>query len=305
MKALITGSLGFVGKYLREELERSGYEVVGLDLASDEHTLRGNILDAKEMKCMVEQISPHVVIHLAGQSNVALSWKIPQKTMEINVNGTLNLMEAIREVNPAIRMVVVGSSDQYGFLGKAGINVSEDLPTNPQTPYAVSKNAQEDLAKIYVKSYGMNICMTRSFNHGGAGQKEGFLIPDFVAGIVRIERGLQNTLRVGNLDSRRDFTHVSDVVKAYRLIAEHGLAGEIYNVGSGRTVSAQEILESLSSKAKCFISVEQDPERMRPSDTPVICCDHSKLTRDTGWEAELSVDMILEDVLLEWRMKEF
>ena len=181
--------------------------------------------------------------------------------------------------------------------------VSETLETRPQTPYAVSKKAQEEMAVVYARAYGLHICMTRSFNHGGAGQREGFMIPDFAAGIVRVEKGMAQSLKVGNLTSKRDFTHVKDVVRAYRLIAEKGRPGEIYNVGSGTVHSGQEILDKLCALASCPIPVEQDPAKMRPSDTPVICCDHGKLTAHTGWESKIPLDIILWDVLNEWREK--
>lgn len=301
MKALITGSLGFVGAYLREELENNGYEVIGVDIREGEKTLQADLLDAEVVLNTVTTVHPDIIIHLAGQANVALSWKIPQKTFEINVICAVNLMEAVRQVDPTIRMVLVGSSDQYGNLGEKGAMVSETLDTNPQTPYAVSKKAQEEIAQVYARAYGLHVCMTRSFNHGGAGQREGFLIPDFAAGIVRVERGSVPCLRVGNLTAQRDFTHVRDVVRAYRLIAEKGCSGEVYNVGSGKTHSAQEILEKLCAMAKCHIPVEQDPAKMRPSDTPVICCDHRKLTKDTGWESQYGLDDILTDTLAYWR----
>ena len=143
--------------------------------------------------------------------------------------------------------------------------------------------------------------MTRSFNHGGAGQKTGFMIPDFVSGIVKVERGEQDCLRVGNLTSKRDFTHVKDVVRAYRLIAEKGKPGEVYNVGSGTTYSAQEVLDKLIALSTAPIIVRQDPARMRPSDTPVICCDHQKLTADTGWIPERNLNEILTDTLAYYR----
>ena len=171
----------------------------------------------------------------------------------------------------------------------------------PMNPYAVSKVAQEQLGRAYARAYGLRICMTRSFNHGGAGQRTGFMIPDFARGIVRVERGEEETLSVGNLASRRDFTHVKDIVRAYRLIAEKGRPGEVYNVGSGTTWSAGEVLDRMTAMASCPIPVRQDPARMRPSDTPVICCDHSKLTRDTGWEPVLPLDEILRDTLTYYR----
>ena len=299
MRALITGSQGFVGQYLRRELEANGYEVLGLDLQPGEKTVQADLLDPEQLAQAIRRAEPEAVFHLAGQADVARSWRIPQKTVEINVIGAVNLMEAVRLYSPGVRMVMVGSSDQYGNLGEAGQCVREALDTKPQTPYAVSKKAQEEMAQVYARAYGMHICMTRSFNHGGAGQRLGFLIPDFAAGIVQVERGEAESLRVGNLSARRDFAHVRDVVRAYRLIAEKGTPGEVYNVGSGVTYSAQEILDRLAEMASCPVPVEQDPAKMRPSDTPVICCDHSKLTRDTGWMPEMPLEIILRETL-EW-----
>lgn len=304
MRALITGSQGFVGQYLRRELEENGYEVVGLDVQPGEGVVQADLLDPEQTKAAARQAKPDAVFHLAGQADVARSWQIPQRTLEINVVAAVNLMEAVRAFDPSVRMVLVGSSDQYGNLGEAGRLVSEDLAAHPQTPYAVSKKAQEEMARVYVRAYGMNICMTRSFNHGGAGQRLGFLIPDFASGIVKVERGEAKSLRVGNLTSRRDFTHVKDVARAYRLIAEKGKPGEVYNVGSGVTWSAQEILDKLCAMAVCPIPVEQDPARMRPSDTPVICCDHTKLTTDTGWLPQIPLEVILSDTLRDWRERE-
>ncbi len=300
-KALITGSQGFVGHYLRQELENNGYEATGLDLQVGEGVVAADLLNAEQVREVVARVNPDAVFHLAGQASVAKSWSIPQKTVEINVIAAINLMEAVRAVDPACRMVMVGSSDQYGNLGAVGSKVTEDLATNPQTPYAVSKMAQEEMARVYVRAYGMNICMTRSFNHGGAGQRKGFLIPDFASGIVAVEGGESPCLRVGNLTARRDFTHVRDIVRAYRLIAEKGHSGEVYNVGSGITYSAQEILDKLCALANCPVPVEQDPAKMRPSDTPVICCDYTKLTRDTGWRPEESMQVILEETLAYYR----
>ena len=303
MRALITGSQGFVGRYLREELEEHGYEVLGLDLEPGENTVYADLLDVRQTAEAVRQAAPDVVFHLAGQADVAGSWRMPQHTFEINVIGAVNLMEAVRAWNPGTGMVIVGSSDQYGNLGAAGCNVSEALIPKPQTPYAVSKDAQEKMARIYVRAYGMKICMTRSFNHGGAGQKEGFLISDFASGIVRVEKRFAPVLKVGNLNAKRDFTHVRDIVRAYRLLGEFGEAGEVYNVGSGTVYSAGEILEKLISMAQCDIPIEQDLMKMRPSDTPVVCCDHSKLTVRTGWQPIHGMEEILQDALQDWRRR--
>lgn len=303
MKALITGSEGFVGRYLREELAHSGYEAVGLDVQPGEGTLAVDLLDAGALCDAVRAVSPDVVFHLAGQADVAKSWKIPQKTVEINVIAAVNLLEAVRAHAAGARVVLVGSSAQYGRLGEAGQSVGERTPASPGNPYAVSKMAQEEMARVYAQAYGLRVCMTRSFNHGGAGQREGFMIADFASGIARVEKGLAKTLRVGNLSARRDFTHVKDVVRAYRLIAERGRGGEVYNVGSGNVYSAQEILDRLCAMANCPIPVEQDPAKMRPSDTPVIRCDRRKLTADTGWEPRIGLEEILRDALDDWRRR--
>ena len=301
MKALITGSEGFVGKYLRAELEANGYDVTGLDLVPGEKTVAVNLLEADRVEALLAELKPEVIIHLAGQPDVGRSWKIPAKTFEINVIAAVNLMEAMRKACPESRLVLVGSSDEYGRLLEAGVSVSEETAVHPMTPYAISKIAQEQMGQAYARAYGMHICMTRSFNHGGAGQKTGFMIPDFCRGIVQAERGETDAVSVGNLASKRDFTHVKDVVRAYRLIAEKGQPGEIYNVGSWKTCSAQEVLDRLIGMAKCPVTVRQDPARMRPSDTQVICCDHSKLTKDTGWEPEHGIEEILRETLEYYR----
>ncbi len=303
-KALITGSEGFVGKYLRQELEENGYEVLGLDLISGSNTIIADLLNPEQINTIIRREKPDCIFHLAGQANVEKSWQIPQKTIEINVNAAINLMEAVRNYAPSTFILLVGSSDQYGNLREAGISVNEEIPMNPMNPYAISKVTQEQMGRAYAKAYNLKICMTRSFNHGGAGQKPGFMIPDFASGIVKVERGEQDALKVGNLTSRRDFTHVKDVVRAYRLITERGTPGEVYNVGSGKTYSAQEVLDKLLAMAKTPIQVIQDPARMRPSDTPVVCCDHSKLTKDTGWEPEIILDEILRDTITYYRNQE-
>ena len=303
MKALITGSRGFVGAYLRRELEEHGYTVTGLDIAADDQTLAVDICSPEQVRDALRLTQPDVVFHLAGQANVALSWQIPQKTFELNVLGMINLLEAVRLEQPSAKIVGIGSSDQYGNLGEAGKNVTEETPMRPQTPYAVSKKTQEEIAAVYCRAYGLQVCMTRSFNHAGAGQKPGFLIPDFAGGIARVESGKAEFLSVGNLTAKRDFTHVKDVVRAYRLIAEAGKSGEVYNIGSQIVYSAQEILDQLLALATREIPVRQDPAKMRPSDTPVICCDHSKLTRDTGWMPKIPMGEIFSEVLCEWREK--
>ena len=189
LKALITGSEGLVGRYLRAELAAAGYEVTGIDLFDRDGVIRVDLLDPEATEAALEQVKPDVIFHLAGQPDVGKSWKIPQKTFAINVLAAINLMEGMRKFCPEAPMVIVGSADEYGSLKEAGASVSEETPMNPMNPYAISKDAQEKLGKAYAKAYGLKICMTRSFNHGGAGQRTGFMIPDFASGIVKVERG--------------------------------------------------------------------------------------------------------------------
>ncbi len=303
MKALITGSEGFVGRYLRAELTAAGYTVTGLDRVEGPDCLRCDLNDAGALRQALREIRPDAVFHLAGQADVGRSWKDPAGTFQINTVGAANLLEAVRTEAPAAGVLLVGSSDEYGRLGEMGFSVREDMETRPQSPYAISKKAQEELGMLYARSYGMRVFATRSFNHGGAGQRQGFMIPDFAAGIVRVERGEEETLRVGNLEARRDFTHVKDVVRAYRLIMEKGTPGEIYNVGSGKTWQVQEVLDLLRGMAEREIPVRRDPARMRPSDTPVICCDRSKLTAHTGWEPVHSMEEMLRETLEDYRRR--
>ncbi|SEH46491.1 GDPmannose 4,6-dehydratase [Ruminococcus flavefaciens] len=302
MKALITGSAGFYGKHLCTELEENGYEVIRCDLKAEDDIISMDIMDSDMVLDIISQHRPDVLVNMAGQANVGLSWKKPQLTVQLNTIGLINILEAVKTVNPKMRVIAIGSSDEYGNLKERGANVVEEMPVSPMTPYAISKQAQELFAQLYNKNFGMNVCMVRQFNLGGAGQAKGFMIADFASGIVDIERGQREYLSVGNLESARDFTHVKDACRAIRLIAEKGHTGEVYNICSGSTHTAQEVLDKLISMAKVQIEVRQDPARMRPSDTPVVCGNHDKLTSHTGWKPEMNLDEIIKDALGFWRI---
>ena len=304
MKALITGSSGFIGSHLSEELMNNGYEVIKCDLKKSNDVVAMDVMNQQTIQDVLEQYQPDVIINMAGQANVGLSWEKPQLTVQLNTVGLINILEAVRIVNSKIRVIAVGSSDEYGSLKDIGTNVKEDIPIKPITPYAISKQAQELFAQLYVKSYSMDICMIRLFNLGGPGQAKGYLISDFSSGIVEVETGKKEYISVGNLTSARDFTHVKDACKAIRLIIEKGHKGEIYNICSGVTHTAQEVLDKLISMAKKEIKVYSDPNRMRPSDTSVVCGNHDKLTAHTGWNPEMDLDDILADALNYWRGQE-
>ena len=301
MKALITGSSGFIGTHLPAELEANGYKVIKCDLKASADTVAMDIMKQEMIESILREYQPDVIINMAGHANVGLSWKKPQLTVQLNTIGVVNILEAVKAVNPQIRVLTVGSSDEYGSLKESGNNVTEDIPVKPITPYAISKQAQELFAQLYVRSYGMDICMIRLFNLGGPGQAKGYIISDFASGIAEVEAGKKDCMSVGNLTSARDFTHVKDACRALRLIAEKGHVGEIYNICSGSTHTAQEVLNNLIRLSKINIVVKQDPSRMRPSDTPVVCGNHDKLTAHTGWQPELELEQILTDALGYWR----
>ena len=301
MKALITGSKGFIGSHLSAELEANGYELIKCDIAEGNGIVAMNIMDQAMVQRVLEKYQPDVLINMAGQANVGLSWMKPQFTVELNTIGLINILEAARTVDPKMRVIAVGSSDEYGNLREIGANVTEDIPVKPITPYAISKQAQELFAQLYVNSYGMDICMVRLFNLGGAGQMKGYMIADFASGVADVEAGKSTQVSVGNLTSARDFTHVKDACRAMRLIAEKGHKGEVYNICSGVTHTAQEVLDKLIGMAKVEVRVVQDQARMRPSDTPVVCGNHDKLTEHTGWKPEIGLDQILRDALNYWR----
>ncbi|WP_066646380.1 GDP-mannose 4,6-dehydratase [Christensenella timonensis] len=299
MKALITGAAGFVGTYLAEELENNGIQTVGTDLAGADRN--GNLLDVKWVENVVAETTPDYIFHLAGQSSVGFSWENPQCTIEINVNGTLNLLDAVRSAKKAVRMVIIGTSDEYGPVAPGDCPIKESLALEPVNPYAVSKAMQEQMALLYQTAYDLDLVATRSFNHTGPGQKKGFVIPDFASQIAELEKHGKGTIRVGNLSAKRDFSDVRDIVRAYRLLAQKGKRGEIYNVGSGQSYAIQELLDALVAMSDADITIEKDPEKFRPIDLPVIQGDIQKLTNDTGYVPEIGIEETLKAVLDFWR----
>lgn len=309
MKALITGMSGFVGHYLKAELEKQGYYVVGTCLpheqqAQDSHYYPMDVLNSQQIEAVLKDYQPDEIYHLAGQSSVALSWKKPALTMDINVNGTINLLSAVKEIVPNCKVLIIGSSDQYGPVKVEDCPINENHPMDPVSPYGVSKMAQEKVAQLFAKAHGMHVIMVRPFNHIGAGQAKGFVVSDFASRIADLEKQDNNTvMKVGNLHSYRDFTDVVDVVRAYVLLLQHGTDGEIYNVGSGKSIEMQAILDILADFSQKDIKVEVDPELYRPLDVPLVVCDNSKLVKATGWQPKKELKDTLLEVLNYWRMK--
>ena len=310
MKALIIGGAGFVGTYLIRELMSAGAEVHATCLPSEiitekcrTHNL--DIMNIDDISALLKETSPDVVFHLAAQSSVAISWKKPQLTANINVIGSINMLEALKSTDKKdIRTIMIGTGEEYGFIRDAACPLSEDEPLNPGNIYAATKACQEMMSRIYVRAYKMDIVMVRAFNHSGPAQSDIFVISDFCRQIAEIEKGIRPPeMKVGNLSAKRDFTDVRDVVKAYRLLAERGVSGKVYNIGRGKAVEIQYILDTALSFSESNITVSMDPSRMRASDIPIIEPDVSNIYNDTGWKAEITMEQTIRDTLDYWRGK--
>lgn len=315
MKILITGAAGFVGAHLinllkndpdneifawvKDEQESSGIELDGNHIGIVDITRKEQVMNA------FADICPDCIYHLAAQSSVGLSWKEPALTYEVNAVGSVHLLETVRLHNPQARVLLVGSAEQYGTIREEELPIAETQPLQGVNPYSISKMMQEQTARLYVDSYKLHIVLVRAFNHIGPGQSERFVIPDWCSQVVRMEcEGRPGSIRVGNIDVRRDFTDVRDIVKAYAALMEHGQSGEVYNVGSGRAYSLKDVLDIILSCTGCMgVRYEVDEDRLRPADTPELRADISRLTSTINWTASYSLRQSVEDILEEMRRR--
>lgn len=308
-RALIVGAAGFVGKYLADELNAAGeWSVCVTKMPQEALSIAAvtaydlNILDRAAVDTLLAELRPQVIFHLAAQSSVAVSWKNPGLTVDVNIKGTLNLLDAVRDCGFSPRVLLIGSSEEYGAVAPEEIPVKETTLPRPGNIYAVTKNTQNQLGRLYAQAYGLDILSTRSFNHIGPNQTPLFVVADFCRQVVEIEKGRHEpALQVGNLSAKRDFTDVRDVVRAYRLLALTGEKGETYNVGQGKAVEINAILQMILALSKETIRVEIDPAKLRPVDVPIIEADISKLQEATGWKPEISLGQTLEETLTYWR----
>lgn len=309
MKALILGGGGFVGRYLADALAADGtYAPIITKLPhekapeTDCKVYDLNLLEGDSAFDLLDSIRPDVIFHLAAQSSVAVSWQQPERTAEINICGTIRLLEAIRRLEKKPRVLLIGSGEEYGAPRTADGRFTEESALHPGNVYAATKACQGMLGEVYAKAYGLELIMIRAFNHIGPRQIPQFVVADFSRQIARIEHGDQPpAIYTGNLSAKRDFTDVRDVVRAYVLLAKHGKAGQFYNVASGTSVAVSKILDTLVSLAKVQISVETDPARLRPVDVPMIGADITQLCTDTGWKPQYSLTQTLTDTLNYWR----
>jgi GDP-4-dehydro-6-deoxy-D-mannose reductase len=293
VKVLITGGTGFVGPYLAEHCRAEGDDVVTVD-RSGPNAL--DVTDRDATRDTVAHHGPEVVYHLAALSHVGDSWSDPAAVFRVNIDGTAHVLEAARATGVR-RVVVVGSAEEYGRVEPADLPLREDAQLRPTSPYGVSKIAASYLGLQSHLAYGLEVVRVRPFSHTGPGQTDRFLIPALAARIAAAERAGDDEIRVGNLDPVRDVSDVRDVVRAYRLLAERGAAGEVYNVCTGTGVAVREIADRLIAGAGRPLRLTVDPELVRPVEVPRLVGDASRLRAATGWAPEIGLDTTLADVL--------
>ena len=308
-KALIIGASGFVGPYLAAQLSgESGMEVYATKLPQGElddiqaEVCNLDIMNKEEIVDLLYKIRPDYIFHLAAQSSVAVSWKNPGLTIDVNIKGSVNVLDAVRELYYKPRVLLIGSGEEYGHIRPGETPISEDNHLGPGNLYAATKVCQNMIAKIYTTAYDMELIMVRAFNHIGPKQAPIFVVSDFCKQVVEIEKGVREpVMMVGNLKAMRDFTDVRDVVRAYALLVEHGKAGETYNVGSGHAVSIQDVLDLIISQSSAEVEVKVDPNKIRPVDVPIIEADTTKLREATGWERKIPLEQTIRETMDYWR----
>src|SRR6202171_4614181 len=299
MRVLVTGAGGFVGGHLCEHLAAHDDPVipVGWPASSGSAgTASVDVTDARTVQDAVEAARPDAVVHLADVPQAAASDRDPSRTFAVNALGAVHVLAAVQQVAPGARVLLVGSAEMYGPLHH-GTRAAEDAPLRPVSPYASSKVAAEVAGFQFHRGRNLAVISARPFNHVGRGQRADFVVPSFAGQLASIRRGQSSpVLRVGNLDAIRDFSHVEDVVRAYRLLLHRGQAGQAYNVCRGGGRSIRSILERMIELASVEVRVEVDPSRFRPSELPYLVGDPAKLQR-LGWRPSKSVDDALRDAL--------
>ncbi len=313
-RALITGITGFAGSHLAEFLLENypNIEIFGI---SRWRSPKDNILkildkltlfecDLTDFNSVLETLKsskPDYIFHLAAQSFVPTSWRMPVYTFNANVIAQINLFEAVRILGLDPTIQIACSSEEYGLVLESEIPIKETNPLRPLSPYAVSKVAQDYMGYQYFQSYGMKIVRTRGFNHTGPRRGEVFVVSNFAKQLALIKLGYAPpVIKVGNLDAVRDFTDVRDMVRAYYLAVSRGKPGEVYNVASGKGYSIREVLDRLIRISGLDVKVERDPKRERPSDVMRLVGDYSKFHKDTGWKPEIDFDTTLKDTFNYW-----
>jgi GDP-4-dehydro-6-deoxy-D-mannose reductase len=311
-RILITGASGFVGRHLLAQCHLVYPQALLYGLSRHNSTqlaeqegislLRGDICSFQDVCQAVAVARPDLVFHLAAQSSVAQSWQDPVSTLRANAEGMLYLMEALRKEKLTPRVIISGSSEQYGRVSPAENPINEEQPFRPTNPYAVSKVAQDLYGYQYFVSHAIPVIRVRAFNHFGPGQTQDFVIASFAHQIALMEaRKIEPTLVVGNLQAKRDFLPVEDVISAYIALAERGHPGDAYNVGSGHAYSIGEIVQILCQHTDADISIREDRTRFRPADQYFSVADTTRLRTHTHWQPTVDMDTAIQHVLEYWR----
>lgn len=303
MRVLITGIQGFIGWRLSEFLKSNGFDVAGVRRPGSKSPDIGTIemydcdmVDAEGVKNLLRRFSPSTIFHLAAQSLPSVSWQEPEKTLQVNLIGALNLLKGVQALQLNVRTVMFGSSSEYAPSMEP---IPEDSPLKPSSPYALSKIASSLLAGLYHEAFNLDVIIVRPFFIIGP-RKTGDVCSSFARGIVQVERGNAKALKVGNLNAVRDFLDIEDAVRAIRLIREKGEPCAAYNISSGTGTPVSEILEILTSKASTAIPVEKDESASRPLDNPIAVGNNQKL-RSFGWAPTIGLEESLSRILDYWR----
>ncbi len=300
MRILVTGSRGFVGRHLVQTLEERGHDIVQADRTTAPGVSAFDVTDAAAVNAAIDAAAPDAIAHLAAQAFVPESQENPAATLDVNVGGTLNVLEAVRrrhDRHPRTRVLLASSAEVYGAQPAAAYPLAETAPPLPRNPYAASKVAAESLALAYAHSFGVDAVVTRAFNHIGPGQDVRFAVADFASQLARIASGGERLMLVGNLEASRDFLDVRDVCAAYAgLLEGNGAPGEIYNVCSGVATTMKEVLRRLIMIGRVPVEVREDPERMRAADIPLSVGTAAKLRDATGWTPSIALGATLRAV---------
>lgn len=315
MKVLITGITGLVGSYMAEYLieNMTDIDIFGtyrwrsrmdnIEHKKSKLTLKDcDIRDGVSVRRLVKDVQPDIIFHMASQSSVFTSWHAPRETLTTNIIGEINFFEALHEYNPECKILIPGSSEEYGMVEESDLPVTEDTLLHPLSPYAVSKVVQDLAGFQYCKSYGLKIYRVRAFNHTGPRREPNFVESNFARQIALIEKGKKPpVIHVGNLEAKRDYTDVRDMVIAYWLMVQKCPPGEVLNISSGRVIKIRNILDILLELSSVEVEVKEDPSRLRPCDAPAIYSDSSRFMELTGWKAEIPFEKTLKDILDYWR----
>jgi GDP-4-dehydro-6-deoxy-D-mannose reductase len=307
VRVLITGAAGFVGRHLTAACAETGHEPLGVGREPEGPPgLAGyavaDLLDEGAARSAIANLRPDAVVHLAAIASVPQSWSDPRGTLDNNVGATVNMLDAVREEAPDTVVVAVGSGEVYGPVPEERLPVGEDETLRPQNPYAVSKAAADLVAGFYADAHGLRVVRARPFNHVGPGQSDAYVVSAFARQIADAERAGETRLELytGNLQPRRDFTDVRDVVRAYVLMAEFGEAA-VLNVCSGVSVPVADILARLAALTDLEVEQRTDPSRLRKHEVMDIRGSHDRLTQATGWQPEIALEQTLADTLDWWR----